>query len=102
MDIEKNIAYWIESAEHDYKTACSMFNTMHYDWCLFISHLVLEKILKAHYVNDNNSFPPKTHDLLLLASKLKYSFIEEEFLILEQANNFNLEARYPDEKLSFY
>ena len=102
MDIKKNIDYWVKSAEHDLLTAKSMYKTKHYDWCLFLAHLILEKILKSYFVNDNKNFPPKTHDLLLLAKRIQYSFTEEQLIVLENANNFNLEARYPDEKLSFY
>ncbi|MBU1262965.1 HEPN domain-containing protein [bacterium] len=29
----------------------TLFQNKKYDWCLFIGHLVLEKILKAFYVS---------------------------------------------------
>ena len=38
------------------------------DWCLFIVHLALEKILKAIFVDRNdNNVPPKVHNLVRLA-----------------------------------
>jgi len=50
MTQEEHIKYWIDSAEHDLDTANSLFSSGKYDWCLFISHLVLEKLIKAFYV----------------------------------------------------
>ena len=70
MTIEETIQYWIDSAENDLKTAESLFDTGHYDWCLFVGHLVLEKILKAHWVKHNrNVIHPKIHNLLILAKE---------------------------------
>ena len=64
MKIKEHIQYWVESAEHDLDSAESLFTAGKYDWSLFIGHLVLEKILKALYVQDNqNRLPPKTHNL---------------------------------------
>ena len=102
MNVQEQINYWLVSADHDLATAESMFEKKHFDWCLFIGHLVLEKALKARYVQDNQEIPPRIHDLLKLAknSTLKLSIEQEKFLMY--VNNFNMEARYPDEKLEFY
>ncbi len=64
--------------------------------------MVLEKILKAHYVKDNHKVPPKIHDLVRLAesTNLKLTKKQEEFLFV--VNTFNIEARYPEDKLKFY
>ena len=45
MNIKKHVEYWVETAEHDLPVAESLFKNGHYDWCLFIGHLVLEKML---------------------------------------------------------
>lgn len=102
MDIQKHIRYWVTTAEHDLPAAEGLFKNGHYDWCLFIAHLVLEKILKAHYVKDNHKVPPKIHDLVRLAesTNLKLTKKQEEFLFV--VNTFNIEARYPEDKLKFY
>jgi HEPN domain-containing protein len=102
MTKEEHIEYWVKTAEHDIATAQSLFDTGHYDWCLFIGHLVLEKILKAHYVNNTGEVPPKIHDLVRLASKTKLPISENQKNFLEKVNDFLIEARYPDEKLEFY
>ena len=102
MTINEHIEYWVKTAEHDLETAQTLFDTQHYDWCLFIGHLVLEKILKAHYVNDLKDIPPKIHDLVRLSSLINLEFKDEQIKFLERVNDFQLEARYPDEKLKFY
>ncbi|MCX6153295.1 MAG: HEPN domain-containing protein [Candidatus Kapabacteria bacterium] len=48
MTIEEHIEYWIESAERNLSSATSNYKSVNYDWCLFIGHLVLEKIKEYH------------------------------------------------------
>lgn len=100
--INEQINYWLESAKHDLATAESLFKSKHYDWCLFLAHIVLEKTLKAFYVRDNNQFPPKIHRLELIAEKTKLKLLAEEVDFLKEVSEFNLEARYPDFKFKFY
>lgn len=103
MTIKEHIDYWIESAENDLKAATNLFDSGNYSWCLFIGHLVLEKTLKAIYVkSNNNSIPPKIHNLSRLAelSKLSPEIEIDKFLVL--ANKFHLEGRYPEYKSEFY
>ena len=64
MTLEEHIQYWLKSAAHDLETAETLFNNNRYDWSLFLGHLVIEKLLKAHFVRDNrNKVPPFTHNL---------------------------------------
>jgi HEPN domain-containing protein len=103
LTIEEHIDYWIDSAENDLKASENMYNSGNYDWSLFIGHLVLEKVLKALYVkNNNNLTPPKIHNLLRLAelSNLELSFEQSKFLQI--VNNFQIEARYPEYKKQLY
>ena len=50
METKQHIEYWLKSAAHDLKAAETLFEHQRYDWCLFLGHLVIEKILKAFYV----------------------------------------------------
>lgn len=50
MTNKEVIEYWKSTAEHDYDTMISLYRSKRYDACLFFGHLILEKILKAHYV----------------------------------------------------
>jgi len=96
---EKNdyVQYWLESANHDWDVANSLFQSGKYVYSLFFGPSVLEKVCKALWVAENQSnFPTKTHNLLWL---LKNTYVElsneqeEDFLII---NTFQLESRYPD------
>lgn len=103
MDKHEHINYWIKSAKHDLETAETLFSSEKYDWCLFISHIVIEKGLKALYVLVNdNSIPPKIHNLVRLAELAKAEATEEQLDLLDRINDFNIDARYPDYKFSFY
>ena len=103
MTKDEHIKYWLKSAEHDLNTAESLFLAGKYDWCLFVSHLVLEKTLKAIYVNVNeNRVPPKIHNLVKLSEISLVNLEEEQKIFLDEVNDFNLETRYPDYKLEFY
>lgn len=101
-NINEQIQYWLESAKHDLKTAEALFKSKHFDWCLYLAHLVLEKTLKAFYVKDVGQMPPKTHRLESLAVKTKLNLTPEQIDFLKEINEFNLEARYPDYKFGFY
>jgi len=103
MDIKEHARFWLDSAEHDWDTAQSLFSANKYDWCLFVGHLVLEKTLKALFIQDNNNqLPPKTHNLIKLARHTKIKLTEEQEILLDEINDFNLEARYPQYKNEFY
>jgi len=52
MELKEHVHYWLESGENDLQTAESLFASERYDWCLFIAHLVLKKMLKAFFVQD--------------------------------------------------
>ena len=103
MTTEEHIDYWIQSADRDLETAETLFASKRYDWCLFIAHLVLEKGLKAVYVRDNNnSIPPRIHNLVKLAEKTSLTLSDEQKLFFDKVSDFNLEVRYPDYRNEFY
>jgi len=98
---EDRIKYWLESANDDWKVAEHLFEKRDYPYSLFFGHLTIEKILKAIYVDKLNENPPYTHRLVHLAEKISLGLTEEQLELLETITDFNMEARYPDEKFSF-
>ena len=102
MNTQQQIDYWLISASHDLDTAETLFDNKRYDWCLFLGHLVLEKALKALWVKTLRAIPPRTHSLIRLAEDCQIQMSEEQKQYLIQVTRFNLEARYPEEKLKFY
>ena len=102
MDEIQHIRYWLDSAAHDLDTAEALFKSDKYDWCLYVGHLVIEKVLKAFYVRDNDDSPPRIHNLVNLAENTSLSLSEMQKQLLGEVNRFNIEARYPDYKHTFY
>lgn len=97
----EKVKYWLESAQDDWRVAKHLFQKGDYPYSLFFGHLTIEKILKAIYVGRLNNNPPFTHRLVYLAEKASLELPEKELRLLETVTDFNLEARYPDEKFSF-
>jgi len=54
------------------------------------------KILKAHFVKDNQAVAPKTHDLVYLANKTTLSLNTAQKELLVTLMIYQLEGRYPD------
>ena len=101
MSQKERIKYWLNSANDDWKVAKHLFEKEDYSYSLFFGHLTTEKILKAIYVDQLDDNPPYTHRLVYLAEKAGLDLNEKQLEILETITDFNLEARYPDEKFSF-
>jgi len=103
MEKQDYIKYWVKTSEDDLTSMESVFIAGRYDWSLFIGHLVLEKILKAVWIKNNESnIPIRTHNLLRIAEEAKLKFNDEDILTLNRVTNFNLETRYPDYKMDFF
>lgn len=101
MDKKEKVAYCLQSAEDDWEVAKHLFEKGDYSYSLFFGHLTIEKTLKAIYVESLNENPPYIHRLTYLAEKVSLQLSEEQLELLETITDFNLEARYPDEKFSF-
>jgi HEPN domain-containing protein len=67
MTKEEHVRFWVESSEQDLPVMESLIDKGHFVWALFVGHLVLEKLLKALYVQNQDITPPFTHHLLKLA-----------------------------------
>jgi len=99
---EEKVKYWIDSGEYDWRVTNHLFEKGDYPYALFFGHLTLEKTLKALYVKEFYDSPPLSHKLVYLSEKIKIILSQEHLELLEIATDFNLEARYPDEKFSFH
>lgn len=103
MDKEKQIEYWLNAAELDWKTANDIFESgKNYHFCLFICHLVIEKLLKALVIKETENFPPKTHNLLYLSDLAKITVNSNDIKLLQELNQFQMDTRYPDEKFTLF
>lgn len=69
MTKEEHIEYWLTTAQHDMESASSMLDSKHFDWSLFVGHLALEKLLKAHWVNIEPRYPEQKLAFYKLCTK---------------------------------
>jgi len=98
---DKLIEYWIAGSDDDYETMIAMFDSKKYSWSLFIGHLMIEKLLKAYYVNVKSDYPPFIHNLLRLAEKAELHLTDDMKKQLVTITAFNINTRYDDYKMSF-
>ncbi|MBM2813352.1 MAG: hypothetical protein HW421_114 [Ignavibacteria bacterium] len=83
MTKSEHIDYWIKSAEFDYDVFNTLYSNGKYVHAMFIAHLMIEKIIKAHWVKDNEtSFPPKVHNLIFLLRQTKLDLSVETLVFV--------------------
>jgi HEPN domain-containing protein len=68
----------------------------------FFLHLTLEKVIKALIVSERGEHAPYSHSLSYLLGKTSLAPPERYIEDLTEMSKFNMQARYPDEKLAFY
>lgn len=95
------IRHWANSAQRDRETAQSLYRSKHLDWSLFVFHLAIEKLLKAHVVAAEHT-PPFTHDLVRLAVIAGLALSARYRAWLREISKYNIEARYAEEKRALF
>lgn len=96
INIDKHITYWQTGANEDLDVAVQLIELDKTRHGLFILHLALEKILKAHACRKTKDIAPKTHNLVRLVELSALSLPQEQIDFLAEMNPFNIEGRYPD------
>lgn len=99
---DEEIAYWKDTAEHDWDTVMALFKSTRYDACLFFSHLAIEKALKGLVVAKTREPAPYTHNLTHLAETAGLVISKERKAHLEDIATFNIAGRYDNIKRAFY
>jgi HEPN domain-containing protein len=88
---------WIALAEYDLETARHMLATGRYLYVVFMSHLALEKILKAHVTEVTQSIPAKSHDLIYLLKKAELDLPLPYLDFIGIINSASIPTRYPED-----
>lgn len=96
IDIDKQIAYWREGANEDMEVARDLVARGRTRHGLFLAHLALEKVLKAHVCRQTRDLAPKIHSLVRLAELALIELTNEHLDTLAEMNAFNVEGRYPE------
>lgn len=93
------ITYWKTTAEKDWIAVEHLFEKGDYLHSLFFAHLVLEKLMKAHWVKDNQGTVPH---LVYLLGQTQLSLPAPFPALLVQMNQFQMSSRYPDYQFLMY
>lgn len=88
---------WVELAEYDMETARHLLKTGRYLYVVFMCHLALEKMLKAHVTEVTQAVPAKSHDLIYLVKKSNLALPQSHLEFLGKINNASIPTRYPED-----
>ncbi len=95
--MRKDTANWIALTDYDLETAQHMLATGRYLYVVFLCHLALEKLLKAHVAEVTQSLPIKTHDLIYLVKKSELELSQQHLDFVGKINTASIPTRYPDD-----
>ncbi len=94
----EHIQYWIEQSKVDWEVAELLLAGKKYIQSLFFTHLAVEKVCKANWINANQgNVPPKTHNLIFILSQTPVELNEAQKVFLLELNRFQIEGRYPED-----
>lgn len=88
---------WISLSEYDLETARHMLATGRFLYVVFMCHMALEKMLKAHVAEATQSIPAKTHDLIYLVKKSGLVVPQSYLEFIGKINNASVPTRYPED-----
>jgi HEPN domain-containing protein len=97
FNVEKQIAHWRKGADEAWEAAVDLINRdRRIQFGLFLVHLALEKIIKAHVWRVRQKMPPHIHNLNRLAEMAELPLDVDNKKVLAEINEFNIEGRYSD------
>lgn len=98
------VMYWIDIADYDIGTAEALFKSQRWLYVAFMCHQAIEKTLKAYWCGTRQDDPPYTHNHMRLAEGcgLYDQMSDKQKDFLDRVTNFNIEARYPEDKEALY
>ena len=103
MDKKDHIDFWRNSADRDWISVLVLVEGKQYVQALFFCHLVIEKLLKATWIKDNEeNTPPFSHNLEYLFNQSNLELDNKMSDLLSVINQWNIEGRYQDFKDKFY
>ena len=91
----KATANWLAQVDYDIATAEQMLRAGQYIYVIFMSHMALEKALKALVTEETQKLPPRTHNLIDLAQRAHVVLSQEQQDFLGKLNNTSAFVRYP-------
>ena len=92
-----HVAYWMATADDNWRELHNMVHAGDYLPALFWAHLCIEKLSKALWVKENEAnIPPRIHNIIHLLNATSFEPTPPQFALITDVNRFQLEGRYPD------
>jgi len=91
------VCEWLSQSEYDLDTAQAMFEPGRYIYAVFMSHLAVEKALKALVVKRTGNAPPRTHNLVQFATLAHPDLTPDDVRFLGRLGSAGVSTRYPGE-----
>jgi HEPN domain-containing protein len=88
---------WYFQSDYDLETACAMFDSGRYVYCIFMCHLSIEKALKGLLVKSKGIFPSKSHSLLYFVENINLKMDDTHYEFLFMLNKISVPTRYPED-----
>jgi HEPN domain-containing protein len=95
--MDKRTGEWLKQSDYDIDTAEYMYNGGKFFYAVFMSHLSIEKAIKALYQERLKETPPKTHNLVYLLKKIDIKPTETTGKFLVKLNEASVATRYPED-----
>jgi HEPN domain-containing protein len=95
--VKQEIARWLERSDMDLQMAEAGLNLGLWPPCVFHCQQAVEKVLKAIWVNQRETEPPRTHNLVDLAAELDLR-LEEWDDYLTNLSDQAVASRYVDDE----
>jgi HEPN domain-containing protein len=86
---------WLSQVDYDLATEEHMLHNGRYIYVVFMSHLALEKMLKALVTEETQRLPARTHNLIDLAQQGKLNLSQTQRDFIGKINNASIAVRYP-------
>lgn len=95
--MKKITTNWVDTSNYDIQSAERMHQAGRYIYVIFFCHLAVEKLVKAVVAEQQDSLPPRIHNLITLAKLGNVEPPLEFKLFLSKLNNASVVTRYPED-----
>lgn len=102
MTVKDFIKFWQTTAGRDLEVAEDLFKLGRYNYCLFFSHLALEKLLKGLVYKNSQSHALPVHNLVHLAKQARLFLTNTQINNFKEITSWNIQTRYDSYKFTFY
>ena len=95
--MDEDIQLWLRCAESDMVSAMALHQIGQQLNAIFHLQQAVEKTLKAVYIKENSTMPPRLHNLQELAGGCRLQLTKEQSRLLRDLTTSYIDSRYPEQ-----